>query len=328
MFTKMINLLKQSSVRIVFPEGVDHRIQQAANRLRKEGLMVPVLLGDADEIMHLAQQDGINLNGIEMINPIEFPKFDDMVEQFIEIRKGKMTPEECRKLLKRTNYFGAMLVHNKYVDGMLCGATFSTMDTIRPALQIIKTSPEYKVVSSCFIMDRTGPKGESERYVMADCALNMFPTEEELVEITISTAAMARLFDIEPKVAMLSYSTMGSGQGESPRKMRNVVKRLREMNVDFPVDGELQFDAAFAPNVGKFKAPDSPVAGEANTFIFPDIISGNIGYKMAQRLGGFEALGPICMGMNAPVNDLSRGSTTEEVYKMAIITAASAISGL
>ncbi|MDL2218835.1 phosphate acetyltransferase [Ruminococcaceae bacterium OttesenSCG-928-O06] len=327
MFRKMIEMLKVNKVRLVLPEGRDHRIQQAANRLRKEGLLEPVLLGDPDEIIHLARQDGIDLSGMEMIEPRDHPDFDEIAQEYYELRKHKMTEEECRKNIKRANYFGAMLLRRKYVDCMLCGATFSTLETIRPALQIIKTKPECKVASTCFIMTRPG-KDEDERYVMGDCALNISPDEDDLVEITIAAASMARLFDIEPKVALLSYSSMRSGKGESPRKMRNVVERLKEMKVDFPVDGELQFDAAFTPNVGKFKAPESPVAGEANTFIFPDLNAGNIGYKIAQRLGGFEALGPICTGMNHPINDLSRGSTTEEVYKMAIITAASVVPGL
>ena len=227
-----------------------------------------------------------------------------------------------------------MLVKMGYAAGLLGGATYSTADTVRPALQIIKTKPGSHIVSSSFILYRNTEKGD-EKYAMADCAINLNPSEDELevvhgwgdhilelVEIAVGTVRTARVFSIDPKVALLSYSTLGSGKGESVDKMRHAAGKLKEMQLDFPVDGELQFDAAFAMEVAKTKASSSPVAGRANTFIFPDINSGNIGYKIAQRLGGFEAYGPILQGLNAPINDLSRGCNAEEVYKMAIITAA------
>ena len=242
-----------------------------------------------------------------------------MVAQMVELRKGKMDEVACREALSKANYFGTMLVKIGYAYGLLGGATYSTADTVRPALQLIKTRPGNKIVSSCFIMHRITEKGD-EKYVLADCAINLFPTEDELVEIAVETARSAKAFNIEPKVAMLSYSTMGSGKGESVDKMRNATEKLKAMNLDFAVDGELQFDAAFVPEVAKIKCSASPVAGQANTFIFPDINAGNIGYKIAQRWGGFEAIGPILQGLNAPINDLSRGCNAEEVYKMAIIT--------
>lgn len=323
MFTKMIGMLKENKRSVVFPEGTDARILEAAARLCKEELLTPIVLGNKQEIEALAQKENISLSGIELLDPENYDGLEEMLDTMVELRKGKMTREECAAALKKTNYFGTMLVKMGKADGLLGGATYSTADTVRPALQIIKTKPGNKIVSSSFIMNRPGANGD-ERYAMADCAINLYPTEDELVEIAIETARTASLFDIEPKVAMLSFSTMGSGKGESVDKMRNATAKLKEMDLEFPVDGELQFDAAFVPEVGKLKAPDSKVAGEANTFIFPDINAGNIGYKIAQRLGNFEALGPILQGLNAPVNDLSRGCNADEVYKMAIITAASA----
>ena len=209
-------------------------------------------------------------------------------------------------------------------DSLLGGATYSTADTVRPALQVIKTKPGNKIVSSCFILNRQNEEGENETLAMADCAINLMPSEDELVEIGTETADFAKLFGIEPKVAYLSYSTLGSGKGESVDKMRAAAAKAKEARPDLPIEGELQFDAAVSPTVAKTKCPDSKAAGQANVFIFPDINAGNIGYKIAQRLGGFEAYGPLLLGLNAPINDLSRGCNAEEVYSMAIITAAQA----
>ena len=232
-----------------------------------------------------------------------------------------MSEEECRKLLKQANYFGTMLVKMGYADALLGGATYSTADTVRPALQIIKTKPGNKIVSSCFILVRANGVGENEVLAMGDCAINIKPTEDELVEIGLETAQTAKIFGIDPKVAYLSYSTLGSGKGEDVDKMRNACNKLKALAPDLDVDGELQFDAAVSPRVAHTKCPDSKVAGHANTFIFPDINAGNIGYKIAQRLGSFDAYGPILQGLNAPINDLSRGCNALEVYSMAIITA-------
>ncbi|NLW78382.1 MAG: phosphate acetyltransferase [Ruminococcaceae bacterium] len=319
MFEKMIEKLKANPRKVVFPEGEDSRILHAASRLKQEAILEPLLLGNPSDVAAVAKDANINIDGIEIINPKSYEKLDEMVMVMFELRKGKMTEKECREALQKTNYFGTMLVKMGIADGLLGGATYSTADTVRPALQIIKTKPGNSIVSSCFIMDRPG-----ERYAMADCAINLFPTADELVEIAVETAGMARLFGIDPKVAMLSYSSLGSGKGPEVDKIREATEKLKAMQLDFPVDGELQFDAAFVPEVGKTKAPNSKVAGEANVFIFPDINAGNIGYKIAQRLGNFEAIGPILMGINAPINDLSRGTNAEEVYKMAIITAAAA----
>lgn len=324
MFTKMIKMLKDRNKRIVFTEGTDIRILRAACKLNEEKILVPVLVGNPERIIAMAQENGLDIEGMVLVDSANYADFETMVHAMTELRKGKMSEEECRAALGKPNYFGTMLVKMNKADGLLGGATYSTADTVRPALQLIKTKPGSKIVSSCFIMNRVAQNGD-ERYAMADCAINLYPTEDELVEIATETATTARLFGIKPKIAMLSFSTKGSGKGESVDKMRNAACKLNEMGVDFAVDGELQFDAAVVPDVGKLKAPGSTVAGEANTFIFPDINAGNIGYKIAQRLGGFEAFGPILQGLNAPINDLSRGCTTDEVYKMAIITAASAL---
>lgn len=320
MFESMIAKLKANKRKLVFTEGLDSRIIEAASRLHKDGILEPVLLGKSQEVEAAAKQCGWSIDGIEIIDPLNYPDLEAMVAKMVELRKGKMDEAACREALSKSNYFGTMLVKIGYAYGLLGGATYSTADTVRPALQLIKTRPGNKIVSSCFIMHRSTADGD-EKYVLADCAINLFPTDDELVEIAVEAARSARAFSIEPKVAMLSYSTLGSGKGESVDKVRSATEKIKALNPDFPIDGEFQFDAAFSPEVAKIKAPASPVAGQANTFIFPDINAGNIGYKIAQRLGGFDAFGPILMGLNAPINDLSRGCNAEEVYKMAIITA-------
>ncbi|MDD2414763.1 MAG: phosphate acetyltransferase, partial [Eubacteriaceae bacterium] len=231
-------------------------------------------------------------------------------------------PEQARKTLAQGNYFGTMLVKMGIADALLGGATYSTADTVRPALQLIKTKPGNNIVSSVFILVRPSATGQNEVLAMADCAINIHPNEDELAEIATEAAECAKIFGIDPKVAFLSYSTFGSGSGEDVDKMRNAAEKARKRAPELAIEGELQFDAAVAPRVAKVKCPDSKVAGHANTFVFPDINAGNIGYKIAQRLGNFEAYGPILLGLNAPVNDLSRGCNASEVYSMAIITAA------
>jgi phosphate acetyltransferase len=320
MFNTMIENLKKEEKKLVFTEGADPRILEAASRLKQEGILAPVLLGNPEEIRQAAQKYGFSIEGIELIDPLTYEDMDAMVVEMVALRKGKMDENACREALQKSNYFGTMLVQRGYAYGLLGGATYSTADTVRPALQIVKTKPGNSIVSSCFIMHRETESGD-ERYAMGDCAININPSAAELAEIAVESAKTARVFSIEPKVAMLSYSTYGSGKGADVDVVREAVEKIKAMDVDFPVDGELQFDAAFAPEVAKTKAPDSLVAGKANTFIFPDINSGNIGYKIAQRLGGFDAYGPILQGLNAPINDLSRGCNAEEVYKMAIITA-------
>ena len=321
MFQQLIDTLKKSPKKIVFTEGTDARILEASARLLSGTFLTPVLVGNPEEIQAAAEEAGFNIRGAEIVDPETYPDMDKMVDTMVELRKGKMTADECRAALKKGNYFGTMLVKMGKADALLGGATYSTADTVRPALQLVKTKPGNKIVSSCFIMVREGV-GENTVLAMGDCAINIKPTEDELVEITTEVAHCARIFGIDPKVAMLSYSTKGSGKGEDVDKMRNAYEKVLATNPDFDVDGELQFDAAVSPAVGQLKSPGSPVAGYANTFIFPDINAGNIGYKIAQRLGNFDAYGPILLGLNAPINDLSRGCNAQEVYSMAIITAA------
>ena len=321
-FGDMIEKLKANPKTIVFPEGSDPRILEAASRLLAANFLKPILLGNVDEINRSAEDAGYNIRGAQIIDPENYDKFDEMVETFCELRKSKgMTPEKAIPILKQTNYFGTMLVKMGLGDCLLGGATYSTADTVRPALQIIKTKPENSIVSSCFILVRPSATGENEVIAMADCGININPNEDELVEICGETVNCARRFGIDPKVAFLSFSTKGSAKDDTVTKMQNATEKAKKKYPDIPIDGELQFDAAVAPNVAKQKTPDSPVAGYANTFIFPDINEGNIGYKIAQRMGNFEAFGPILLGLNAPINDLSRGCNAIEVYSMSIITA-------
>lgn len=307
---------------IVFPEGQEPRIFRAAIRLKNDGLVVPILLGKVDEIKQNAENEGVDLGDIELIDPNTYPedKFAEMVEAFVERRKGKNTKEQAETMLRDVNYFGTMLVYMDKADGLVSGAIHSTGDTVRPALQIIKTKPGVSRTSGAFVM----VKGD-ERYLFADCAININPGAQELAEIAVESANTAKIFDIDPQVAMLSFSTMGSAKSDEVTKVQEAVKLAKELAPNEKIDGELQFDAAFVPVVAKQKAPESEVAGYANVFVFPELQSGNIGYKIAQRLGGLEAIGPVLQGLNKPVSDLSRGSVEEDVYKVAIITAAQAL---
>ena len=322
MFNKLIETLKANPKRIVFTEGTDARILEASARLLTGNWLKPVLVGNVDEVKKAAAEHGLNIDGAEIVDPETYEGMEAMVEKMVELRKGKMTADECRAALKKGNYFGTMLVKMGVADCLLGGATYSTADTVRPALQLIKTKPGNKIVSSCFILVRETSTGGADVLAMGDCAINIKPSDDELVEIALETAKCAKIFGIDPKVAFLSYSTKGSGKGEDVDKMRSACEKAKAAAPDLAMDGEMQFDAAVSPTVGQLKFPGSKVAGYANTFIFPDINAGNIGYKIAQRLGGFDAYGPILLGLNAPINDLSRGCNADEVYSMAIITAA------
>ena len=322
-FGVLIDKLKKNPKKIVFTEGTDPRIIEATSRLLSGTFLKPVLVGKPDEIAAAAEEAGYNINGAEIIDPENYDRFEEMVDLFCELRKKKgVTPEQARGILSASNYFGTMLVKMGVADALLGGAPYSTADTVRPALQLIKTKPGNSIVSSCFIMVREKATGDNEVLVMGDCAINIHPTEDDLVEIAGESAKCGRIFGVDPKVAFLSYSTLGSGKGEDVDKMRNAAAKAKEKYPDLPIEGEIQFDAAVSPRVAEVKCPGSAVAGHANTFIFPDINAGNIGYKIAQRLGGFDAYGPILLGLNAPINDLSRGCNAMEVYSMAIITAA------
>ena len=330
MFEFLIKKLKAHPRKIVFTEGTDPRILEASARLLSGTFLTPVLVGNVEEVQKAAEDLGFNIRGAEIVDPATFADMDKMVETMVELRKGKMTAEQCRAALMQGNYFGTMLVKMGYADALLGGATYSTADTVRPALQLVKTKKGANLVSSCFIMVR----GE-EMLAMGDCAINISYEDKldkegnvtlsaaaQLAEVAVETAKTAKVFGIDPKVAMLSYSTKGSGKGPAVDLVRNATAIAKEMAPDVAIDGEMQFDAAVSPVVGQLKFPGSKVAGYANTFIFPEIQSGNIGYKIAQRLGGFAAYGPILQGLNAPINDLSRGCDAEEVYQMSIITAA------
>ncbi len=330
MFNAMIETLKKNPRKIVFTEGHDARILEATARLVEGGFLTPILIGNVEEVKANAAKGGYNIDGVEIIDPLTYEGMDEMVAKMVELRKGKMSPEECKAALSKGNYFGTMLVKMGYADSLLGGATYSTADTVRPALQLVKTKKGVNLVSSCFIM-----VGGDEKIAMGDCAINLSYEDtldkdgnvvlsgaQKLAEVAVETARTAKVFGIDPKVAMLSFSTNGSGKGGTVKLSHDATAIAKEMAPEFDIDGEMQFDAAVAPEVGQLKFPGSKVAGHANTFIFPLIEAGNIGYKIAQRLGGFEAYGPILQGLAAPINDLSRGCNADEVYKMAIITAA------
>ncbi|MCI6870936.1 phosphate acetyltransferase [Streptococcus hyointestinalis] len=309
-------------VKIVFPEGNDDRVLRAAARLKFEGLIDPVILGEYDEVHDSLARLGFVDQDYTIINPNDYADFEKMKEAFVEIRKGKATLEDADRLLRDVNYFGVMLVKMGLADGMVSGAIHSTADTVRPALQIIKTKPGISRTSGVFLMNR---ESTNHRFLFADCAINIDPNAQELAEIAVNTAETAAIFGIDPKVALLSFSTKGSAKAPQVDKVQEAVRLAKEIAPDVAIDGELQFDAAFVAETAAIKAPDSPVAGQANVFVFPDLQSGNIGYKIAQRLGMFEAIGPVLQGLNAPVNDLSRGSSAEDIYKLSIITAAQAL---
>ncbi len=302
-------------LKIVFPESNDVRIVEAAVRLAEEGLVKPILIGKESNI-----PTGFDTSKCEIIDPNNYPKFDEMVASFLERRKGKATLELAQKVLLDENYFGTMLVYMNKADGLVSGACHSTGDTVRPALQIIKTKPGVAKTFGYFLMVR-----DEEKYIFGDCAINPNPSADDLASFAVESAKAAEMFGITPKVAMLSFSTNGSADTEETKKIALATKLAIEANSGYEIDGEMQFDAAFVESVGAKKYPGSKVAGKANTFIFPDLNSGNIGYKIAQRLGNFDAMGPVLAGLNSPVNDLSRGCSADDAYKTAIITAAQSL---
>ena len=333
MLDPLVERLKANPRSLVFTEGTDARILEAAARLKQDGFITPVLIGNVDAVRAAATEGGFDIGGLEIIDPASYPDMDRLVDDFVALRKGKATAEQARDMLLKPNYFGTMLVKEGLADALLGGATYSTADTVRPALQLVKTREGASLVSSCFILIRG-----DEKLAMGDCAINVsyedklddqgnviLSAAQQVAEVAVETARTARLFGVDPKVAMLSYSTNGSAKGAGPDMMREATAIVKQTHPEIPCDGEMQFDAAFVPEVGQLKFPGSAVAGYANTFIFPEIQSGNIGYKIAQRLGGFMAIGPILQGLNAPINDLSRGCNAEEVYMMSIITAAQGI---
>lgn len=305
---------------IVLPEGEDERVLSAAVTLKEEGIVTPVLLGDIDKVKSLANELSVDVSSIEIIDPKTSELRAELKESLLERRKGKVDEDKAETLLNDVNYFGTMLVYTKKADGLVSGAVHSTGDTVRPALQIIKTKEGVSKTSGVFFMI----KGD-EQYVFGDCAINPTLSTEDLAEIAVESNNTAKAFGMTPKVAMLSFSTKGSANTEETEKVRNAVEHAKKLNPDMIVDGEFQFDAAFVPSVAQKKAPDSDIQGDANVFIFPSLEAGNIGYKIAQRLGGYDAIGPILQGLNAPVNDLSRGCSKEDVYNLTLLTAAQAL---
>ncbi|KRM67690.1 phosphate acetyltransferase [Apilactobacillus ozensis DSM 23829 = JCM 17196] len=314
-FDEMKAKINGKDKKIVFPEGNDKRIIDAAIRLANEKLITPILLGSKEEIaIQVSEND---LNGVSIVDINEYPedKLNEMIDALYERRKNKNTREQVAEWIKDANYFGTMLVYMGKADGMVSGASHATGDTVRPALQIIKTKPDYRRISGSFIMQ----KGD-EKYIFADCAINIELDADGMLEVAKQSVETAKMIGLDPKVSFLSFSTKGSANGEMVSKVQAAAEKAKD-ELECPSDGELQFDAAFVPSVGAKKAPESKVAGHANVFVFPELQSGNIGYKIAQRMGGFEAFGPILQGLAKPVSDLSRGCNAEDVYNVAIITA-------
>lgn len=309
---------------IVLPEGEDERVLKAAYMSAQDKIAKIIVLGDVEAIKAHFAEKGWSLDGIELIDPKHSPKLGEYTELLYNLRKEKgLTHEDAEKLVLNGNYFGTLMMKAGDADGMVSGACHSTADTVRPALQIIKSARKDRAVSSIFIMVANG-----KPYYLADCAITINPNEKELADIALQTADSMLQFGEEPKIAMLSYSTYGSGKGESVDKVRNATALAKAalqtpeyVGKNIHIDGELQADAALDATVGAFKAKGSDVAGHANGLIFPDINAGNISCKILQRLGGAEAYGPMLQGLNAPINDLSRGCVAEDIVGVVAITA-------
>ncbi|MFQ3845639.1 phosphate acetyltransferase [Staphylococcus pseudoxylosus] len=317
--------LSGKNVKIVLPEGEDERVLTAATQLQGTDYVTPVVLGNEANVKALANDKGLDVANLEIIDPETSELKQELVTAFVERRKGKATEEQAQEMLKNVNYFGTMLVYTGKAEGLVSGAAHSTGDTVRPALQIIKTKPGVSKTSGIFFMIK-----DDQQYIFGDCAINPTLEAQDLAEIAIESAKSAKSFGMSPRVAMLSFSTKGSAKSDDVEKVSNAVNIAQEKIEadhieDVVVDGEFQFDAAIVPEVAKKKAPDAKIQGDANVFVFPSLEAGNIGYKIAQRLGGFDAVGPVLQGLNSPVNDLSRGCSIEDVYNLSIITAAQSL---
>ena len=312
---------------IVLPEGNDIRTIEAGEKVRKEQFADVIVLGNKDEILNMAKEHNINIDGVKIINPVEDARFEKFANEFYELRKAKgMTLEKAEEILKDETYFGMMMVKLGYADGLVSGACHSTANTLRPALQILKTAPGTKLVSAFFVMCVPNCEyGENGTFIFSDSGLNEYPDADSLSEIAISSSkSFEQLVGKKSKVAMLSYSTYGSATSPLTEKVVEATSILKEKAPDLICDGELQLDAAIIPEIAESKAPGSPVAGQANTLIFPDLDAGNIGYKLVQRLAKAEAYGPLCQGIAKPVNDLSRGCSSDDIVGVIAITAVQA----
>lgn len=312
---------------IILPESEDIRVLKATEQVKKEGYAKIILIGDKEEILKKAEENNIDIADAKIVNPNEHPKYDEFVDILYNLRKHKgMTEEQAKELVKDPVYFGMLMVKQGEADGLVSGAIHSTSDTLRPALQILKTAPDTKLVSAFFVMVVPDCKyGENGIFIFGDSGLVENPTADELSEIAISSSkSFEQLTGKESKVAMLSYSTYGSAHSELTEKVIEATKLVKEKQKDLLVDGELQLDAAIVPEIAKSKAPNSPLKGEANVLIFPDLDAGNIGYKLVQRLAKAEAYGPLCQGIAKPVNDLSRGCNSDDIAGVVAITAVQA----
>ncbi|MDD4074679.1 MAG: phosphate acetyltransferase [Eubacteriales bacterium] len=312
---------------ILLPEGAEERTVQAARIVTDQGLAKVTLFGDPAAIQATADQFGVDLAGIEIVDPERDADFDKYVEMFYEMRKAKgVDMEKAKKTMRNPLFYAAMMIKNGRGDGFVSGAISTTGDTLRPGLQIIKTAPGVSTVSSCFIMEVPDKSyGDNGVLIFGDCAVNIEPTAEQLAAIAIASAQTGKaLCGIEPKVAMLSFSTKGSAKHENVDKVAQATALVKELAPELNVDGELQADAALVEKVGQLKSPGSPVAGHANVLVFPDLQAGNIGYKLVQRLAGAKAIGPVCQGFAKPINDLSRGCSVEDIVSVVAMTAVQA----
>ncbi len=316
---------KQSIKSIVLPESEDIRVLKAAEIATKEKIANIIIIGHEGKIKETCDKENINLTGVNIVNPETSERFNEYAKSLYELRKEKgLTEEKALELAKDYIYFGVMMVKMGHADGLVCGACHSTADTLRPALQIIKTKKDAKCVSAFFIMELMNSKYKNA-YIFADSGLVEFPTDEQRAEIAIESSESCKLLlQEEPKVAMLSYSTMGSAKSDSIDSVVNSMNIVKQRRPDIKIDGELQVDAAVDKNVASLKAPQSEVAGDANVFVFPDLNAGNIGYKLVQRFGGANAYGPITQGLAKPINDLSRGCIAEDIIGVIAITAVQA----
>ncbi|MFQ9246502.1 MAG: phosphate acetyltransferase [Clostridium paraputrificum] len=329
LMNKILEVAKADKKRIVLPEGNEERTIVATEEIYKQGYAHPILVGNREEILNKATALKVDLTGVEIIDPETSENLSKYIEAFYELRKNKgMTMSKAEKIVRDPLYFGTMMVKLGDADGMVSGAVHTTGDLLRPGLQIIKTAPGVSVVSSFFIMMvPDSVYGEEGMLLFSDCAVNPNPNEDQLAAIAIATAETAKnLCKVEPRVAMLSFSTMGSADHELVSKVRTATEKAKELRPDLLIDGEMQLDAAIVESVASQKAPNSKVAGKANVLVFPDLQAGNIGYKLVQRFAKAEAIGPICQGFAKPINDLSRGCSSEDIVKVVAITAVQAQS--